>query len=144
MQLDGRLCKSYQIYKICCTLIVEFNHLVSLTYLEGSLRSKQFKRDCCLTSHIRHEIYFGPFSRFNIASEVRFSSSGSHILNFALDTFPCFDFLTDYHIDERGKIKIDEIPQALAKGRSVTIEIFCIFVTLYTKTGLTTQSEKFS
>ena len=39
---------------------------------------------------------------------------------------------------------IDEIPHALAKGRSVTVEIFCVFVTLYTKTGLTTQSEKFS
>ena len=64
--------------------------------------------------------------------------------NVALDTFPCFDFLTDFHIDERGKIKVDEIPQALAKDRSVTVEMFCIFVTLYTKTGLTTQTEKFS
>ena len=67
-----------------------------------------------------------------------------HILNVALDTFPCFDFLTDYHIEERGKIKVDEIHQALAKGRSVTVELFCIFVTLYTKTELTKQSEKFS
>ena len=56
----------------------------------------------------------------------------------------CLDFLTDFHIEERGKIKVDEIPQALAKDRSVTVEMFCIFVTLYTKTGLTTQSEKFS
>ena len=56
----------------------------------------------------------------------------------------CLDFLTDFHIEERGKIKVDEIPQALAKDRSVTVEIFCIFVTLYTKTGLTTQTEKFS
>ena len=68
----------------------------------------------------------------------------SHILNVALDTIPCFDFLTDYHIDERVKMKVDEIHQALAKGRSVTVEIFCIFVTLYTKTELTKQSEKFS
>ena len=67
-----------------------------------------------------------------------------HILNVALDTFPCFDFLTDYHIEERRKIKVDQIHQALAKGRSVTVEIFCIFVTLYTKTELTKQSEKFS
>ena len=68
----------------------------------------------------------------------------SHILNVALDTFPCFDFLTDFHIEEGGKIKVDELPQALAKGRSVTVEIFWIFVTLHTKTGLTTQNEKFS
>ena len=56
----------------------------------------------------------------------------------------CLDFLTDFHIEERGNIKVDEIPQALAKDRSVTVEMFCIFVTLYTKTGLTTQTEKFS
>ena len=56
----------------------------------------------------------------------------------------CLDFLTDFQIEERGKIKVNEIPQALAKHRSVTVEIFCIFVTLYTKTGLTTQTEKFS
>ena len=56
----------------------------------------------------------------------------------------CLDFLTDFHIEERGKIKVDVISQALAKDRSVTVEIFCIFVTLYTKTGLTTQTEKFS
>ena len=56
----------------------------------------------------------------------------------------CLDFLTDFQIEERGKIKVDEIPQALAKDRSGTVEIFCIFVTLYTKTGLTTQTEKFS
>ena len=24
----------------------------------------------------------------------------------------CLDFLTDFHIEERGKIKVDEIPQA--------------------------------
>ena len=59
-------------------------------------------------------------------------------------TSPVFRFLTDFHIEERGKIKVDEIPQALAKDRSVTVEMFCIFVTLYTKTGLTTQTEKFS
>ena len=41
-------------------------------------------------------------------------------------------------------MNLDEIPQAIAKGRSGTVEIFCIFVTLYTKTGLTTQCEKFS
>ena len=35
---------------------------------------------------------------------------------------------------------VDEIPQDLAKVRSVTVEIFCIFVTLYTKTGLTKQT----
>ena len=52
--------------------------------------------------------------------------------------------MTDFDIDERGKIKVDEIPQALAKGRSFTVEIFSIFVTLNTKTGLMTQSEKFS
>ena len=68
----------------------------------------------------------------------------SHIINVEMDTIPCFDFLTDYHIEERRKIKVDEIHQALAKGRSVTVEIFCIFVTLYTKTELTNQSEKFS
>ena len=56
----------------------------------------------------------------------------------------CLDFLTDFQIEEREKIKVNEIPQALAKDRSVTVEIFCIFVTLYTKTGLTTQTEKFS
>ena len=67
-----------------------------------------------------------------------------HILNVALDTFPSFDFLTDYHIEERRKIKVDQIHQALAKGRSVTVEIFCIFVILYTKTELSKQSEKFS
>ena len=77
-------------------------------------------------------------------SPVRSGNESQPILNVALDTFPCFDFLTDYHIDERGKIKVDEIPQTLAKGRSVTVEIFCIFVTLYTKTGLTKKSEKFS
>ena len=54
------------------------------------------------------------------------------------------DCLTDFHIEERGKINVDEIPQALAKDRSVTVEMFCIFVTLYTKTGLTKQTEKFS
>ena len=43
----------------------------------------------------------------------------------------CLDFLTDFHIEERGKIKVDEIPQALAKDRSVTVVMFCIFVTLY-------------
>ena len=37
--------------------------------------------------------------------------------------------MTDFHIEERGKIKVDEIPQALAKDRSVTVEMFCIFVT---------------
>ena len=52
--------------------------------------------------------------------------------------------MTDFHIEERGKIKVDEIPQALAKDRSVTVEMFSIFVTLYAKTGLTTQTEKFS
>ena len=52
--------------------------------------------------------------------------------------------MTDFHIDERGKIKVHEIPHAFAKCRSVTVKIFCIFVTLYTKTELTTQSEKFS
>ena len=56
----------------------------------------------------------------------------------------CLDFLTDFHIEEGGKINVDEIPQALAKDRSVTFEMFCIFVTLYTKTGLTKQTEKFS
>ena len=65
-----------------------------------------------------------------------------HILNVALDTYPRLDFLTDYHIE--GKIKVDKIPQALAKGRSVNVEIFCIFVTLNTKTGLTMQSENIS
>ena len=56
----------------------------------------------------------------------------------------CLDFFTDFHIEERDIIKVDEIPQALAKHRSVTVEMFCIFVTIYTKTGLTTQSEKVS
>ena len=49
------------------------------------------------------------------------------IIYIALDTFPRFDFLTDFHIDERGKIKEDELSQG-------------ILVTTYTKTGLTTQS----
>ena len=53
------------------------------------------------------------------------------IIYVALDTFPRFDFLTEFHIDERGKIKEDERSQA-------------ILVTTYTKTGLTTQSEIFS
>ena len=52
--------------------------------------------------------------------------------------------MTDSYIEEQGKIKVEEIPQALAKDRSVTVEMYCIFVTLYTKTGLTTQSKKFS
>ena len=62
----------------------------------------------------------------------------------ALDTFVGFDFLTDFHIDERCKIKEVERPQALAKGCSVIVEIFSLFVTRCTKTGLTTQSEFFS
>ena len=35
------------------------------------------------------------------------------IIYVALDTFPRFDFLTDFHIDERGKIKEDERPHAI-------------------------------
>ena len=60
------------------------------------------------------------------------------------ETSHAFRFLTDSYIEEQGKIKVEEIPQALAKDRSVTVEMYCIFVTLYTKTGLTTQSKKFS
>ena len=52
--------------------------------------------------------------------------------------------MTVLHIEERGKIKVDEIPQAIAKDPTVTVEMFCIFVTLYTITVLTTQIEKFS
>ena len=66
------------------------------------------------------------------------------MLYVALDTFLGFDFLTDFHIDKRGKIKEDERPQALAKGCSVIVEIISMFVTRCTKTGLTTQSEFFS
>ena len=67
-----------------------------------------------------------------------------HILYVALDTFPCVDFLTDFHIDEQRKIKEDERQQDLAKGRSVIVEIFSVFVIRYTKTRLTTQSDIFS
>ena len=45
------------------------------------------------------------------------------IIYVALDTFPRFDFLTDFHNDELGKIKEDERSQA-------------ILVTTYTKPDL--------
>ena len=90
------------------------------------------------------KLIFAPFSEFDIVSKVPFSQSGSHIIYVALDTFPRIDLLTDFHIDERRKIKEDEWTQAFAKGHPDIVEIFSIFVTHYTKTGLITQSEIFS
>ena len=144
MQLYGLHCKSYQINHSRWKRIVEFNYYVLLTYLEASLRSKRFKRDFRATSHIRHEIYFWSYLKIKYCFVCSNFVKRSHILKVVLDRFSCFDYLTDYHIEERRKIKVDEIHQALAKGRCVTVAIFCIFVTLYTKTELTKQSEKFS
>ena len=56
---------------------------------------------------------FAPFSKFDVVSKVPFSHSGSHILYVALDTFPCIDYLTDVHIDERCKIKKTNDPKPL-------------------------------
>ena len=73
-----------------------------------------------MTSRIRHDIYFWSFLKIKYCFVC--SIFVKRVTYFKRRK--CLDFLTDFHIEERGKNKLNEIPQALAKDRSVTVEIF--------------------
>ena len=56
----------------------------------------------------------------------------------------CLDCLTDFHIEERGKIKVDEITQALAeRSLSYCWNVLHICDPLYENWNLRRKLEKF-